>query len=194
MMMVSAKSDIKSVPEAIARIKARPGETTCVIGVALSTTSCYLLQAGSAAMNMIGYLGNAQGGAAVERGEVDILFDFMNTAGAAVRAGRMRALAVTSAESVPGEFNALPPISQFVPGFELIGWQGIMVPRGTPADIVATLNKAFNEILVDEETQKFLAASNLIISGGAPEILGNRVRRDFEFFGRVAKEAKIQPE
>jgi tripartite-type tricarboxylate transporter receptor subunit TctC len=194
MMLVNAKSGLNSVPDVIARIKASPGDTKCAIGVPLSTASCYLLQDGSGPINMVAYPGNAQAVAAVERGEIDILFDFMNTAGAAAREGRVRALAVTSLERVPGEFKDLPPMSDFVPGFELIGWQGMFAPRGMPDDIVAKYNKAFNEILAEDDVKTIFANGSLQVAGGDPGVLAKRVDKDFAFFGRIAKQAKIQPQ
>jgi tripartite-type tricarboxylate transporter receptor subunit TctC len=194
MMLVNNKSGMKSLPDAIAQIRAKPGDTKCAIGVPLSTASCFLLQEGSGPINMVAYPGNAQAVAAVERGEIDILFDFMNTAGAAAREGRVRPLGVTSLERVPGEFQELPPMAEFIPGFELIGWQGIMAPRGMPEDIVARYNKAFNEILAEDDVRKFFANGSLQVAGGPPDVLAKRVKRDFEFYGRIAREAKIQPE
>jgi tripartite-type tricarboxylate transporter receptor subunit TctC len=194
MMLVNNKSGLNSVSDVIAKIRSAPGETKCSIGVPLSTASCYLLQEGSGKINMVAYPGNAQALAAVERGEIDILFDFMNTAGAAAREGRVRALAVTSVDRVPGEFSNLPPMADFVRGFELIGWQGIFAPRGMPNEIMAKYNKAFNEILAEDDVKKFFANGSLQIAGGAPDVLAKRVDRDFQFFGRIAKEASIRPE
>ena len=194
MMLVNTKSGLNSVGDVIARIRAKPGETKCGIGVPLSTASCFLLQGGSAPINMVAYPGNGQAVAAVERGEIDILFDFMNTAGTAAREGRVKALGVTSAQSVPGEFGVLPPMADSVPGFELIGRQGIMVPAGTPHEVVMKYNQAFNEILAQEDVQKFFANGSLQIGGGAPDVLGKRIDRDFSFYGRIAKEANIQPQ
>ncbi|MGZ3408960.1 MAG: Bug family tripartite tricarboxylate transporter substrate binding protein [Xanthobacteraceae bacterium] len=194
MMLVNMKSGLNSVPEAIAKIRSAPGDIKCAIGVPLSTASCYLLQDGSGPINMVAYPGNAQAVAAVERGEIDILFDFMNTAGAAAREGRVRPLGVTSVDRVPGEFKDLPPMADFVSGFELIGWQGIVAPRGMSEEIVAKYNKAFNDVLAEEDVRKFFANGSLQISGGAPDVLGKRIERDFKFYGRIAKEAKIQPE
>ena len=194
MMLVNTKSGFGSVDDVIARIRAKPGEVKCGIGVPLSTASCFLLQDGSAPINMVAYPGNAQAVAAVERGEIDILFDFMNTAGSAAREGRVKALGVTSTKSVPGEFATVPPMSDFVPGFELMGWQGIMVPAGTPDEIVMKYNQAFNDILAQEDVQKFFAKGSLQNGGGGPDELGKRIDRDFAFFGRIAKEANIQPQ
>ena len=123
-----------------------------------------------------------------------MMFDFMNTAGAAAREGRVRALAVTSLTRTAGDFGNLPPMADFIPGFELIGWQGIFASQGTPREIIERYNRAFNDILADGSVKEFFERGSLQISGGAPDVMAKRIDRDYQFFGRIAKEAKIQPE
>ena len=145
-------------------------------------------------MLMVSYQGNAQAAAAVEHNEVQVLFDFMNTAGAAVKAGRLRALAVTSGKRTTTDFTELPPISETIPGFELVGWQGIMVPKATPREIVMRLNDAFSKVLAEDQVRTLIGAANLEVAGGTPEAFGAQVSRDLEFYGRVAKQAGIVPQ
>lgn len=194
MMLVGPNGKLKSVPDVISKARAAPNDVKCAIGVPLSTASCYLLQEGSAAINMVAYPGNAQAIAAVERGEIDLVFDFMNTAGAAAREGRVRALAVTSLTRTTGDFGNLPPMAEFIPGFELIGWQGIFAPQGTPRETVEKYNRAFNDVLAEGSVKEFFEKGSLQIAGGAPDFMAKRIDRDFQFFGKIAKEAKIQPE
>lgn len=194
LLLVSPASGMTSVNDVIARIKAEPGRVSCAIGVALSTVSCHLLQAFAGPMLLVAYPGNAQAGAALERGEINVLFDFMNTAGAPVKEGRLRALAVTSKERTGGEFKDLPAISDTIPGFDLIGWQGIMVPKDTRREVVLRLNQAFNQVLAEDEVRAAFAANNIEIVGGTPEAFGARIARDFAFYGQVAKAARIEPQ
>ncbi|PWT91261.1 MAG: hypothetical protein C5B56_04115 [Proteobacteria bacterium] len=194
LLLVSPASGLASASDVVAKIKAEPGSVTCAIGVALSTVSCHLLQAHAGPMLLVAYPGNAQALAALERGEIKVLFDFMNTAGAPVKEGRVRALAVTSTERTGGDFRDLPSISDTIPGFELVGWQGIMAPKDTPGDVVMRLNGAFNQVLAEDEVRAAFQNSNLEIAGGTPEAFGARIARDFAFYGRVAKEAKIEPQ
>jgi tripartite-type tricarboxylate transporter receptor subunit TctC len=194
-MLVHPSDAAKSVADVVAQIKASPGNITCASGpVALSTVSCHLLQSYAGPMLMVAYPGNAQASAALSRGEIKILFDFMNTAGGAVKDGRLRALAITSKERSSGEFKDLPPIGDTVPGFDLIGWQGIMAPKDTPRDLIARLNEALNKVLADEEVKQLYRVNGIEMAGGTPEAFGDRVKRDYEFYGRVAKEAKIVPQ
>lgn len=195
LLLVSAKSETRSLADLVARIKAQPGKVSCATtGVALSMVSCHLLQAHAGPMLLVSYVGNAQAAQAVEHGEVQVLFDFMNTAGATVKAGRLRALAVTSKERTTTDFTDLPPIGSSIPGFELVGWQGIMVPASTPGDTVLRLNAAFTKVLEDEQVRALIRVNNLEVAGGTPEAFGERIKRDFEFYGRVAREAGIEPQ
>ena len=79
-------------------------------------------------------------------------------------------------------------------GFDLIGWQGIMLPKDSPRDVVMAINEAFNKVLEDAEVRKMFEGAGLKIEGGTPEYFAARVKRDFEFYGKVAREAKIEPQ
>lgn len=195
LLLVGAKSGIRSLDDLIARIKAQPGKVSCATtGVALSMVSCHLLQAHAGPMLLVSYVGNAQAAGAVEHGEVQVLFDFVNTAGGAVKAGRLRALAVTSAARTTSDFTELAPIGATIPGFELVGWQGIMVPAATPRDIVERLHAAFSKVLGEAQVRDLIRANNLEVAGGSPEAFGARIKRDYEFYGRIARDAGIEPQ
>src|SRR5262249_56138727 len=64
---------------------------------------------------------------------------------------------------------ALPAMAAFIPGFELVGWDGVMVPDGTPPDIVARLNGAFNAVLAEPQVRAELDKGGLATVGGTPE-------------------------
>lgn len=194
-LLVKPDSPVKTVQDLIEMIRAEPGKVTCAAGaVALSTVACHLLEAHAGKMLMINYQGNAPASAALSRGEIDTMFDFVNVAGSAVREGRLRALAITSAPAPGSFFKDLPLIAQSVPGFDLVGWQGIMLPRETPRDVIMTINEAFNKVLDDPDVRKMFSAADLKIEGGTPEYFAARVKRDYEFYGRIAKQAGIEPQ
>ncbi len=195
LLLVKANSDMKSVSGVVARIRAAPGTVGCNSGaVALSTVSCQLLQAYAGSMLMVAYPGNAQALAALDRGEIPLAFDFTSSSGAAVKEGRLRALAITSKQRNTGDFKGVPPIGETIPGFELVGWQGIMVPRDTPREIVLRLNVALNRVLAEDEVREFIQRGNLELVGGTSEVFAERIKRDFEFYGRVARDANIEPQ
>jgi tripartite-type tricarboxylate transporter receptor subunit TctC len=143
---------------------------------------------------MVAYPGNAQAMAALVRNEIDVAFDFTSSSGAAVKEGRLRPLAITSKNRNTGDFKDVAPIGETIPGFELVGWQGIMVPRDTPRDIVLNLNAAMNKVLAEDDVIAFTRNGNLEMTGGTPEAFAAQIKHDYEFYGRIAKEAKIEPQ
>ena len=194
-LLVNPASDMKTAADVVARIKAAPGTVGCAVGaVATATVNCYLLQAYAGPMLMVSYQGGAQGLAALERNEIQTAFDFTSSSAGAVREGRLRAVALTSKEPASGDFKGVPPLADTIPGFEIIGWQGITVPRETPRDIIVKLNEAFNKVLAEDEVKDFLRKGNLELVGGTPEAFGARIRRDYEFYGKVARDNKIEPQ
>ncbi|MGZ3410406.1 MAG: Bug family tripartite tricarboxylate transporter substrate binding protein [Xanthobacteraceae bacterium] len=194
-LLVNPNSDMKTAADVIAKIKAEPGKVACNVGaVATATVSCYLLQAYAGPMLMVSYQGGAQGLAALERNEIQTAFDFTSSSAGAVREGRLRAVALTSKEPASGDFKGVPPLADTIPGFEIIGWQGITVARETPRDIIMKLNEAFNKVLAEDEVKEFMRKGNLELAGGTPEAFGARIKRDYEFYGKVAQDNKIEPQ
>lgn len=194
-LLVNPKSEFKTVADVVAKVRAAPGTVGCNSGaVALSTVSCHLLQAHAGPMLMVAYPGNAQALAALERGEIATAFDFTSSSGGAVKEGRLRAIGITSKERNTGDFKDVPPIAETIPGYDLVGWQGIMVPRDTPREIILRLNDAFNRVLAEDEVKDFIRKGNLELVGGTPEAFGAKLKHDYEFYGRVAKEARIEPQ
>ena len=89
-------------------------------------------------------------------GQVQVMFDTVSTSIEHIRAGRLRALAMTSAtrwEALPD----IPAVSEFIPGYEASGWQGVGTPKSTPAEIVNMLNKEINAALADPKIKGRIA-------------------------------------
>jgi len=195
LLLVNPKSEFKSAADVIAKVRAAPGTVGCNAGaVALSTVSCYLLQANAGPMLMVAYPGNAQALAALERGEIATAFDFTSSSAGAVKEGRLRAIGITSKDRASGDLKEIPPIAETIPGYDLVGWQGIMAPRDTPRETILRLNDAFNRVLAEDEVKDFIRKGNLELVGGTPEAFGDKLKHDFEFYGRVARDAKIEPQ
>ena len=127
-------------------------------------------------------------------GHVDSMIIDMSVAMPQVRAGRAKALAIGSAkrfESLPD----VPTISESgVPGYEIAGLMGFVVPAGTPREAIDKLNAAANAALETPEVRKRLTGLALIPLGGPPEKLDARLRGDVEKYGRVVRAAKMKVE
>jgi tripartite-type tricarboxylate transporter receptor subunit TctC len=110
-----------------------------------------------------------------------------------IRAGRLRALAVTAAtrkDALPD----IPTVGQFVPGYEASNWYGIGVPTGTPAEIIGKLNKEVNAGLEDAKMKARLVDLGETPFPGSPADFGKLIAEDTEKWGKVVKFAGIKPE
>ncbi len=164
-MEVHPNFPAKTVAEFIAYGKANPGK----INMASSGNGTSVHMSGEMFMAMTGikmthvpYRGSAPALIDIIAGTVDVMFDNMPSSIEHIRAGKLRALAVTTekrSEALPD----VPTVADTVPGYEASAWFGIGMPRNTPADVIEKLNKTVNEVLGDPKMKARLAEL-----GGAP--------------------------
>jgi len=111
-----------------------------------------------------------------------------------IKAGKVRALAVVAEQRSP----ALPDVPTFVEGgYKEINqsiWWGLMAPAKTPDDVVKTLNTALNDTLRDPELIKKLEEGGYTVIGGTPDDLAKRHKADHDTFGKIVKDAGIEPQ
>ena len=110
-----------------------------------------------------------------------------------IRAGKLRALAVTTAtrsEALPD----IPTVGEFVPGYEASGWFGIGAPKNTPAEIIDKLNKEINAALADPKMKARLADMGGTVLAGSPADFGKLIADETEKWAKVVKFAGIKPE
>jgi tripartite-type tricarboxylate transporter receptor subunit TctC len=195
-MVINPLVPAKSVTEFISYAKANPGKVN--MGSSGIGTSIHLggelfkLMAG---VNMVHvpYRGSAPMLTDLIGGQVQVAFDNLQPAIPHIKGGTLRALAVTTSarsEMVP----ELPPISDFVPGYEVSTWNGIVAPRNTPDGIVLKLNREINAGLADAKLKERIAemgASPLTVS---PAEFTKFVADDTEKWGKVIRAANIKPE
>jgi tripartite-type tricarboxylate transporter receptor subunit TctC len=126
-------------------------------------------------------------------GQVQIVFDNLPGSIEHIRAGKLRALAVTTAtrsEALPD----VPVVADFVPGFEASAWFGLGVPRATPAEIVDKLNKEINAALADPKIKARLADMGGIPIAGTPADFGKLLAEETEKWGKVVKASGAKPD
>jgi tripartite-type tricarboxylate transporter receptor subunit TctC len=126
-------------------------------------------------------------------GQVQIMF--VNTAASIeyIRAGRLRALAVTTAtrsDALPD----IPTMGEFLPGYEASGWQGIGAPKGTPTEIVEKLNKEINAALADPKIKAQLADLGSTPLVGSATDFGKLIADETEKWGNVIRALNIKAE
>jgi tripartite-type tricarboxylate transporter receptor subunit TctC len=129
----------------------------------------------------------------LQGGDIDVLLEFVNTAVGHVKSGRARAIAVTGLERGRGEFPDLPTVAEVVPNFDMLGWHGILAPKGTPLETIASINAAFNKALDSREVKEKLAAGGLQAVGGSPEVFAARLQKEALEYSRIAEFAQIKP-
>jgi tripartite-type tricarboxylate transporter receptor subunit TctC len=126
-------------------------------------------------------------------GQVQLLFGSLPASIEYIRAGGLRALAVTTAtrsEALP----EIPTVGEFVPGYEASAVQGIGAPKNTPAEIIDKLNKEINAALADPRMKVRLADLGGAALAGSPAEFGKFISDETEKWGKVIRAANIKPE
>ena len=124
-------------------------------------------------------------------GQVDIMFDNTPNLMPYVTSGKMRALAVTSAEPSPYA-PGVPTVAQAgVPNYAMTAWYGLVVRAGTPPEIIEKLNKTLNTILKEDDVRKVFDAQSVQPVGGTPEQFGQFLNGEFTKWAKVIKDANI---
>jgi len=195
-MVVNPSVPAKTVPEFIAYAKANPGR----LNMASSGNGSTIHVSGELFKMMTGvnmihvpYRGGAPALTDMISGQVQVMFDNVPTSIEFIRAGKLRALAVTTAtrsEVLPD----LPTVADFVPGYEASAWYGVGVPKGTPDDIIEKLNKEINAILAEPKAKARLADLGASLLAGSPADFGKLVADETEKWGKVVKFSGAKPD
>jgi tripartite-type tricarboxylate transporter receptor subunit TctC len=195
-MVVNPLVPAKTVPEFIAYAKANPGR----LNMASSGNGSTIHVSGELFKMMTGvnmvhvpYRGGAPALTDMISGQVQVMFDNVPTSIEFIRAGKLRALAVTTAtrsEVLPD----LPTVADFVPGYEASAWYGVGVPKGTPDDIIDKLNKEINAILAEPKAKARLADLGASLLAGSSADFGKLVADETEKWGKVVKFSGAKPD
>jgi tripartite-type tricarboxylate transporter receptor subunit TctC len=132
------------------------------------------------------YRGGAPAMTDLLAGQVQVMFDTLSTSIEHIRAGKLRAVAVTSAtrsEVLPD----IPTVSDFVPGYEGTGWQGIGAPRNTPVEIIDKLNEAINAGLADPKMKARIADYGYTVFASSPADFATFIAAYTEKWAKVIK-------
>ena len=183
----------KTVPEFIAYAKANPGE----IGMASPGNGTGSHVFGELFKMMAGvdlvhvpYRGDYTSD--LLAGRVQVAFNPISSTIEFIRAGKLRALAVTTAtrqESLP----EIPKLGEFLPGYEASGWQGIGAPKNTPNEIIGKLNTAINAGLADPQIKARFADLGVLPTPMTPAEFGTLIANETEKWAKVIKFAGIKP-
>jgi tripartite-type tricarboxylate transporter receptor subunit TctC len=195
-IVVNPSLPTRTVPELIAYAKANPGRIN-MASAGNGTTShlageLFKMMTG---VNMVHvpYRGGGPALTDLLAGQVQVFFPPMVVPVGQIRAGKLRALAVTTAtrsEALPD----IPTVSEFVPGYEASVWFGLGVPKGTPAEVINKLNQETNAALIDIKIRARMAESGGTVLPGSPADFGKLIAEETEKWSKVVREANIKPE
>lgn len=193
---VNLSLPIHTIPELIAYAKANPGK----LNFASSGVGSTLHVAGELFKMMtdtdivhVPYRGGAPALIDLMSGRVQLMFDNVPTSLQFIKAGKLRPLAVTSAERA-AVLPELPVVADFVPGYEASAWYGLAAPKGTPGAIVERLNREVNAILARPDVKAQLADLGASLLPGSADDFGRLIADETAKWGKVIRFAGIKPE
>lgn len=195
-IVVNPSFPAKTLKELIDLAKANPGKYDAAAPGYGSTPHMageLFKQAAAIDIQHIAYRGSGPALNDLIAGHVSIMFDGIPSSIAQVRAGNLRALAVTGAERLPSAAD-IPTVAETIPGFEASGWFAVFAPARTPKPVVAKLNALINEVLADPEVRDRYAALGSVAVGGTPEKLAAQVRSELAKWAEVVRVAGIKVE
>jgi tripartite-type tricarboxylate transporter receptor subunit TctC len=127
-------------------------------------------------------------------GQVDMMFEQMYSAMPAIQGGRLRPLAITSKARSPLLPDLPTMAEQGFPAVEVLNWQGLIGPKGLPADLVRRLNAVCNQALQTAEVKEKITSQGNELGGGTPEQFAALIRAEAPRWGKVVRDARIEPE
>jgi tripartite-type tricarboxylate transporter receptor subunit TctC len=195
-MSVNPSVPAKTVPAFIAYAKANPGK----INIATSGVGTPLYVAGELFKMMVGvdmievaHQGETPAMYDLIAGQQQVMFGVVPASLGYIGAGKIRALAVTSAAR-QDVLPDVPAMAEFLPGYEASGWYGIVAPATTPAEIVGKLNNEINLALADPDVKKRLTDLGYVVAAGTPGDFAKFIADETAKWAKVVKFADIKPE
>ena len=195
-LVVNLAVPVKTVPEFIAYVKASPGKISMATGGNGTTQhifgELFNMMAGSKLIP-VAYRGGAPALLDLLAGQVQVEFAPISEAIGYIRAGKLRALAVTTVTRSPA-LPDLPPMGDFLPGYEGSGFFGVGAPRNTSSEIINKLNHEINAGLAEPKIKDRLADLGSVPMPMAPADFGQLIADETEKWGKVIRAANIKPE
>ncbi|MGO4332227.1 tripartite tricarboxylate transporter substrate binding protein [Cupriavidus sp. 2TAF22] len=195
-LVVRPDSPYKTVQDLISAARARPGKISFASqgpGTSAHLAGELFKSLAKVDLNHIPYRGAGPAITDLLGGQVDLMFATASAVGNLLESGKLRALAVTSAQrSASPDLAKVPTIAESgVPGYVAESWYGLFVPAGTPAPVIARLNAAAKKAVTTEAFRKRAESEGLIVSPGTPEEFGRYVHGEQVRWSKVVKDANI---
>jgi tripartite-type tricarboxylate transporter receptor subunit TctC len=186
----------RNVKEVVALAKAHPGELAFASqgqGTLSHLEQEMLKQMGGFTALHVPYKGSAPGLSDLIPGNVQLFFDSIPSSLPHIKSGRLRAIGVASSKRSP-VLPDIPAINESLKGFEADSWFGIMMPAGTPREIILKFNAEAQKALATHDVKERLLSQGGVPAGGPPEQLAERVKADIAKWGKVVRTAGVKIE
>lgn len=189
-VVANVNLNVNSIKDLIGLAKAKPGALNFASagnGASTHLAPELLSMMAGIKMNHIPYRGSAPALADVMAGHAQVAFDYMTSTMPHVRSGKLKGLATTGATRSPAAQD-LPTVAESgVPGFEVVGWNGVMAPAGTPPDVIAKLNAAIKQALAMPEVSERLTGLGANVVWNTPTDFGAFVKAEVAKWDKVVK-------
>ena len=197
LVVVHPSLPVRTTQDLIALARARPGTLNFVSpgqGTTLQlATELFAIMAGIK-MNHVPYKGTGPALADTVAGHADLYFSGIAAALPHVKSGRLRAIAVTTAQRVPAAPDVPTIAESGLPGYEVVVWYGLGGPKGLPRAIVDRINGEVTAALKSREVEEQLQNDGLSPAGGTPEQFLARIKKEIEVWRKVVKDAGVKVE
>jgi tripartite-type tricarboxylate transporter receptor subunit TctC len=185
----------KTARDLVAIAKARPGVLTygsTGVGSGFHLAGELLASLGGVSMLHVPYRG---GGSAtmpdLVSGRVDMMWDSYAAVRTQVETGKLRAIGVTGTTRIAA-LPDVPPINDSVPGYDLVGWHGVLSPTGVPREVVERMNASINRALDRKDLRALWAQQGFDTPQLTSDQFAQRMRRDYAFYGKLIKSIGLQ--
>lgn len=196
-LVVHPSVPVKSVPELIALAKSQPVQLTFVsagVGTSVHMAGEMFKHMAGVDMTHVTYKSSVQALVDLIAGRVNVMFDNIPSALGHIRAGKLRAIAITGPQRA-AILPELPTIAEAgLPGYEAGVWMGLLAPAGTPKAIVAKLNAEGMKAVRSPDFVKRMSDIGNEILGGTPEQMGEKMRGEVKRWGPIVKASGAKPE
>lgn len=194
-IVVHPSLPVRTTKELVALAKARPGQitygTSGTGAIVHLATELFLYTAGIQMMH-IPYKGGSLAMTDLIAGHIQLVFATTQVGLTQVKAGRLRAIAVTTPERIPAE-PSIPTVAESgVAGYQVTNWHGLIGPKGIPRPIVDRVNGELNKILKAKDMGERMESDGVSPAGGTPEQLHEHIRKELEQWRQVVARAKIK--
>src|SRR2546421_779554 len=190
-LVVNPQLPVNTVPELIAYAKANPGKLNFASsgsGTSIHLSGELFKTMTGVQMTHVPYKGSAPALTDLIGGQVQLMFDNLPSSLTFIKAGKLRALGVTSAMRAAA-LPDTPTVADFVPGFEASSWFGLLAPAGTPREIVVKINGEVAKWLASPDAKEKLAAQGANVASGTPEDFAKHIQAETAKWAKVVKES-----